>query len=40
MITDITQQNTLKFTYDLKRELDIGMTYSDSQKEMDVLIGS
>lgn len=39
MITDVTQQNTLKFAYDLKRELDIWITYSDSfreiQKEMD-----
>ena len=35
MITDITQQNTLKFAYDLKRELDIWMTYSDSFREIE-----
>lgn len=44
MITDITQQNTLKFAYDLKRELDIWMTYSDSfreiEKAMDISVGA
>lgn len=34
MITNITQQNTLKFAYDMKREPDIGMTYSDNFAEI------
>ena len=44
MITDIAQQNTLIFAHDLKRELDIWMTYADNfreiEKAMDISVGA
>lgn len=44
MITDTAQQNTLKFAHDLKRELDIWLTYFDDfreiEKAIDISVGA